>query len=266
MLLDAIVIILRETIEAGVLISVLLSMANRQHVKTRWLWLGLALGIIGSIIYMKNIEIMSAWFEYVGQEIINAFMQYLIFFALFFLITFFQFSRSEKAWSLHWLMTVIVTLALIREGAEVLMFYSGFWITESGVVNPLTSGFVGLMIGASLGAIFYYLLMLLPERIAVFTQRLLLVLIAAGMVAQATQLLIQADWLPTATPLWNTTSWLPEQSVLGTLAYAVLGYEATPSGLQVGFYGGALAIMLMGVFINHFLCGKQVLAIRNMSS
>lgn len=249
MLLDAIIIVLRETIEAGVLISLLLSMANRQHYSARWLWLGLLGGTLGALAYAGSAATIATWLDYVGLEVFNASLQYLIWAALLVLIAMMSQSATRQWRWLRGLMALIVMLALTREGAEVLIFYSGFLVTESALSKPLTSGFVGLMIGMSVGALCYYLLMALRAGLALRWQLGLLTLVAAGMVMQATQLLIQADWLPTAMPLWNSSALLEESSVAGTLAYAVFGYEATPTLLEVTLYLLALLLSpaLMGL-------------------
>jgi high-affinity iron transporter len=57
-------------------------------------------------------------------------------------------------------------------------------------------------------------------------------------------LLIQADWVPSHLPLWDTTDWLSESSVTGQLLYVLVGYEATPTAIQVAFYFGGLIVLL----------------------
>ncbi len=65
------------------------------------------------------------------------------------------------------------------------------------------------------------------------------------MLAQATLQLNQADWLQAGPALWDTSSWLPEQSIVGRLLYALVGYESNPSTAQVVAYlAGAVAVPL----------------------
>jgi len=61
------------------------------------------------------------------------------------------------------------------------------------------------------------------------------------MASQAILLLNQADWLPFTPTAWDSSGLLSESSVLGQLAYALIGYEATPSIMQVSAY-------LLGLF------------------
>ncbi|NDC09705.1 MAG: iron permease, partial [Oxalobacteraceae bacterium] len=58
--------------------------------------------------------------------------------------------------------------------------------------------------------------------------------------------LIQADWLPSlVTPLWDTSSVLSADSFAGRFLHALIGYEPSPSGMQMLFYAGTLALILL---------------------
>ncbi len=243
MLLNAIIIVLRETLEAGVLISVLLSVARHQQLARGAVVQGLLLGVAGAMIYAVNLQTVSEWFDYAGQEVINAAMQYLIYACL--LLVCLSIGRAPllPGLALQRLLRLVVMLAVIREGAEILLFYSSYWHRSDVLLRVLTSGFMGLMIGFSVGALCYYTLINLPLMWAGRVQRVVLTFMAAGMVAQATQLLLQVDWLPGGAPLWDMSAWLPESSLLGELAYATLGYEAAPTPVEVGLYLGALLLI-----------------------
>ena len=93
----------------------------------------------------------------------------------------------------------------------------------------------------------YYFVAALSGRMAWIVGLGLLSLVAAGMLSQAVLLLIQADWLPSQLPLWDSSDWLSESFVTGQLLYALIGYEATPTGLQASFYFGGLLLFLVVV-------------------
>lgn len=249
MLLDAIIIVLRETLEAGVLISLLLSVATDLRFAGYWIFLSLGLGAGGAALYSGNAQVMAGWFDDVGLEVINALLQYSIYLCLLLLICSLL-SRRQYSRPIMWLMTLVVTMAVTREGAEVMIFFSGFIARVDTLIKPLTSGFVGLMIGMSVGAICYYVMLSLRPAVAVTIRLVLLTLIGGGMVMQATQLLIQADWLPAAMPVWDSSPLLPEQSVVGTVAYAVFGYEAAPTRLEmIAYVSSILLIPLLALAI-----------------
>jgi high-affinity iron transporter len=73
----------------------------------------------------------------------------------------------------------------------------------------------------------------------------LLAAVAAGIVTQAVSLLEQVDRIPSAPPLWDSSALLPENSVIGQLLYALLGYEATPSLWHVSAYVVVIASLVM---------------------
>jgi high-affinity iron transporter len=45
--------------------------------------------------------------------------------------------------------------------------------------------------------------------------------------------------------LWDSSSWLAPDSALGALLHALAGYDARPSGLQLLFYVGTLALIAL---------------------
>jgi high-affinity iron transporter len=65
----------------------------------------------------------------------------------------------------------------------------------------------------------------------------MIVALAAGLAAQAARFLEQANVLPPIVPeLWDTSSILSEASLPGQLLHILVGYTATPSGLQFACY------------------------------
>ena len=46
--------------------------------------------------------------------------------------------------------------------------------------------------------------------------------------------------------LWDSSGWLRMDSPVGTLAHALAGYEAQPTGLQLAFYALTLLLLLGG--------------------
>lgn len=236
MLLGIIVIVLRETLEASILISLLLSIACQYQLKAHWLLLAMILGVLGAVLYALNLADISDAFDYVGQEVCNAIIQYSIVILLILVFVLHNKKITKKPVGITVYMAAAVAFAIIREGGELVVFYSGVLQSGTSLLNAITSGFIGLVIGMSVGALCFYGLVMLASHTAKIIQNIMLALISSGMALQATQLLMQADWLPNLAALWDTNSWLAESSLLGQLAYAVLGYEATPSMVEVSVY------------------------------
>ena len=235
MLLTSTVLILQEMLEAALVISVLLAFSVLNGLSRRWLWLALGLGPIAALLYARRVAEVSEWFDYRGLEMVNASIQFAICLCIFA----FGWLRWRRPPQGHWrllsgLMALIVTLAMVREGFEILLYASGFPPASEHWPAMMVGSLLGAGIGISAGALLYYALVQLGG------QRLLLVLLAlfsGNMAAQGTLLLIQADILPSGQPLWSTAAILPEGTLTGQVLYALIGYEATPNVLQVAAYG-----------------------------
>jgi high-affinity iron transporter len=151
---------------------------------------------------------------------------------------------------------VAVVLAVTREGAEIIVFFQG--LTHDGAVlsKAFVSGFIGLMIGVSVGALCYYFLVMVEPWFKRIVPQIVLTLVASGMMIQVAQLLMQANILPSKMALWDSGALLAENSVAGQLAYAVLGYEATPTAIEIIFYLGALVLIPSAILMLRILNPK----------
>jgi high-affinity iron transporter len=245
MLFDIIILVLRETIEAGVLLSLLLSISNQHKLGYRWLSSGLFIGVIFATIYTVNFRLVGEWFDFAGQEVINATMQFIIYTCLILLCSLLIYSKLKNNLSSQLIFSIAIALAITRELAEMFIFYTGFFQSDGDLVKAFTSGFIGLMIGISLGVLCYYAISVWNRATANAIQIVLLTFIAAGMSVQATQLLIQVDWLSASKPLWSSNWLLQESSTFGQMTYAVFGYEATPTLPEVSLYLATLSLIIV---------------------
>jgi high-affinity iron transporter len=249
MLLSSVIIVLREVLEAALLFSLLIALSRRMGISCRWVWVALVIGLLGAAIYGFNIGDVTEWFDGVGQEVVNALLQIAIYALLCVLPVYairYQRGYPAPVSAITVVMVSSLALAIIREGSEILTYLSGFMQVEDLAVPVLAGSVIGAGIGMSVGAVFYYALLSFGRRAAIGTGAVLLVMVAAGMAAQAAQLLIQADWLPSDYPAWDSSWLIEEQSVTGQMLYAMVGYEATPTPLQLYIYAGSV-LLLVGI-------------------
>ncbi len=250
MLLDIIWIILRETLEAGLLVAVLLTVATRENVSSAWLAIAVLGGLLTSWFYSHNLAIVAEWFDYVGQEIVNGLLQYGIYIAMVIMAVVLRLlkkqvvSASNGRCLLFTSMVLAALLAFTREGAEIFIFYQGQSGDGSAMMVMATSGLLGLLIGICVGALTYFAVIMVPKKWLRSIQFVLLLLIAGGMVLQATQQFLQADWLPSSAPVWNSGDLVAEDSVSGELLYAMFGYEATPTRIELFLYVLSLILFI----------------------
>ena len=66
-----------------------------------------------------------------------------------------------------------------------------------------------------------------------------------GLAAQAAQFLTNAGLITVLDrPLWNTSAVLREDSLVGRVLHALVGYTDRPSGMQVLVYLGTILVMV----------------------
>ncbi|MEZ5540606.1 MAG: hypothetical protein R3F42_01030 [Pseudomonadota bacterium] len=246
MLLTSVIIVLREVLEAALLISILSALSVAHGIRRGWIGWALLCGMTAAVGLGYGIDTVSAWFDGVGQEVSSAVLQFGIYALLLLLLVLLgrpgAGGREIRLWGV--LMAAVVALALTREGFEVLVYVLGFAGSLKQLLVVLLGSAIGAGIGISIGALIYYLLRSLPRLPAQALGLVLVVLVAAGLLSQAALLLIQADWLPAQLPLWDSSALIGEDTVTGQLLYAMIGYEATPTAIQAGFYFGGGALML----------------------
>lgn len=255
MLLTSVILILQETLEAALLISVLAAISIRLGRRLTWLPLGMLLGSLLAWAYAANIRRVSEWFDYVGQEIVNATLQMAIAAAIILLSWQVSAERgpapasagrtgSRNALVFSFCATASIGLAITREGSEILTYLFGFLQQGDKRQAVLIGSGVGFSIGASIGVLIFYGLMALRGRFAAWLPLILLALFCGNMLAQSALQLTQADLLQSGPALWDSSGWLPEDSVAGRLLYALIGYESSPSAAQVACYlAGAGAVV-----------------------
>ena len=248
MLLTSVVIVLREVLEASLLISILCAFSGVLGISRNWVGWSLLFGLAAAVAYSFGVSVITDWFDGVGQEVTSAAMQLVIFLLLLlfsFLVVRAPGVQRQRGGLIVLVMIVMVAVAVAREGFEILVYLYGFSAELPRFMTTLAGSVIGACIGVSVGVLIYYFVAALSGRMAWIVGLGLLSLVAAGMLSQAVLLLIQADWLPSHLPLWDTSDWLSENSVTGQLLYALIGYEATPTALQASFYFGGLFLFLV---------------------
>jgi high-affinity iron transporter len=146
-------------------------------------------------------------------------------------------------------LAIVIALAVLREGAETVLFLSGIALSgESTPASMAIGGFAGLAGGAALGVLVFAGLLRIPLKWFFSATSALVLLLAAGMAAQSARFLIQADVLPSlATPLWDMSAIVANESAMGAVLKGLVGYDAAPAGMQVAFFVIVFAAILAGM-------------------
>jgi len=146
-----------------------------------------------------------------------------------------------------WSLAVAVALSVLREGAETVLFVSGlisgspesqFELISSASLGIAMGTFAGWLIYTGLGQIKAY-------RLFVITNILILML-AGSLASQLAKTANQAGWVSLFEDhAWDISALLPNDSPIGMVLHGVLGFEASPTQLQVLVYVGTTTLIWM---------------------
>ena len=145
-------------------------------------------------------------------------------------------------------LAVVVGIAVLGEGFEVVLFLYGVVVSsEAGSgLSILGGGIVGVLLGGGVCALTYWGLLSIPTRRLFSVTSALIAFLAAGMAAQATAFLEQANAV-TVLPqvVWDSSLILPDTSILGRALRTLIGYSDRPTAMQLCVYLAVLAAILL---------------------
>ncbi len=105
-------------------------------------------------------------------------------------------------------LAIVVGLAVLREGSEVVLFLYGILASGTTGMALLAGGVLGVAAGAAFTALTYFGLLAVPSRYIFSVTSWLIALLAAGLAAQSVQFLNNAGFIKVlGTTVWDT-SWL----------------------------------------------------------
>lgn len=257
-MVDAVLLVLREVLEASLIICLLLSLSRKLAFPRAWIFAALAGGFLGSWLLAHYAYAIADSWDGMGQEFLNSLLYLLTILCALWLVLMILprlfikpvhnmlFSANNHV-LLYILCIVIVSFSIAREGSEIWIYISSFYGQLDVLYSALIGGVIGVGIGVSLGALTYYLLVFMSDRyfLAVFATVMLLV--AGGFSMQIAEQLMQVGILNSTAPLWDSSFLVSEQSWLGELLYALIGYDAKPTITQGIFYMIAVAPVLIVV-------------------
>ena len=247
----ALIIVLREVIEAGLIVGIVLAATRTLPSRGRYVAGGILAGLLGAALAAAFAGALTNALAGVGQEVFNAAILGIAVIMLGWHNIWMarhgrqigedmrrlgrdvaSGSRSLSA------LAIVVAVAVLREGSEVVLFLYGVVISsgESGL-SLMLGGLLGLLLGAGISALTYQGLAVIPPRHLFRVTSVLIGFMAAGMAAQSVAFLEQAD-IATALgdAVWNTSSVLADNSIAGRVLHTLLGYTGKPTELQLMVY------------------------------
>jgi high-affinity iron transporter len=257
-MVDAVLIVLREVLEAALLLSLLLALSRKRQLNLQWGWIALITGIIGSWLLAHFAGAIAEAMDGTGQEILNAALYCavivsIIVLALKILPIAFQpgsamnnrlITIRHHRW-IQGLSIIVVSFSLTREGSEIWIYLSGYVHQPDKLSPALVGAAIGTGLGMSLGALIYYVFVFMSQRYFLPVFLVVISLIAGGLSMQIAKQLMQIGLLDSGAPLWDSSFLISQHSWLGELLYALVGYDSRPTPIQGFFYVLTLGPLLV---------------------
>jgi high-affinity iron transporter len=152
-----------------------------------------------------------------------------------------------------WALAVVITVAVLREGSEIVLFLYG--IAASSQADPLSmlaGGVLGIAAGAALSWLMYRGLVAISLKRLFSITGWMIALLAAGMAGRAAAILAGIDLIPAwGYQLWDTSWLVSDASLTGRALTALVGYTDRPLGVQLVAWSVTLALLVLGNRLLH---------------
>lgn len=264
-MLAALLIVFREVFEAGLIVGIIMAVTAGVPGRGLWVSAGVTAGVIGACVVALFTGGLSQLFGGSGQEVFNAGIL--------------SFAVVMLTWHNVWMarhgrelaaelkaageavvagskslaaLAVVVAIAVLREGSEVVLFLYGVAAAQGGASWGMAfGGCIGLVLGSLVCLATYLGLVTIPTRYLFGVTSTLIALLAAGLAAQAIAFLQQAAIVTSLDEtVWDTSWLLSDSSLLGRALHTLIGYVDQPTAMQVIVYAVTLTtiVMLMKLF------------------
>ncbi|MCD6674826.1 MAG: FTR1 family protein [Burkholderiaceae bacterium] len=257
--MNALIVVWRESLEAMLVIGVLLAWIARQPAPQplrRSLWGGVAAGIalaalLGAATFLVQSQLQGEALE-IFQIAMVLFVAVLIVQMVLWMRRHGRAMRQEleqqatrAAGGLG--LAIVAALAVAREGAETVVFLYGIGFEAGGGrLMSVAGAIAGFVLAAATAWLVARGARFLSYRVVFRVSEILLLLIAASLLANGIDRMIAMDWLsPMLDPVWDTSALLDDRVGIGRVAADFLGYRARPSATLLVAY----ALFWLAVFV-----------------
>jgi high-affinity iron transporter len=262
-MLFSLLVTLREGIEIALVVTILLGYLRNINQKRhfRQVWIGVVLAALLSVAFGAVLEITS---RELSGRVLEAFEGFTMLFAVAVLTWMVFWMKRQSAGISRELRSQIdsalsrgsvMALALLafsavaREGFETVLFLFAGSTNAGSTVEFVGGGVLGFAIAAAAGVVLYYGAARLPLRQFFLVSGVVVVVLAAGMLANSLAELHEAALIgDIGSRPWDTESTISMTSTMGKFLHTVLGYDSAPATLQIGVYWAYLVVVL-GAFL-----------------
>jgi high-affinity iron transporter len=262
-MLGTLLLVFREVLEAALIVSIVAAATRGVARRGAWIGGGIAAGVLGAVLVAFFAGAIAEQMEGMGQEWFNAAVLLAAVAMIGWHVIWMSKHGRELAQQMKEVgsavssgnrpltaLLVVVAIAVLREGSEVVLFGYGLVASGESAGGLALGGVLGLLAGVALGFAMYFGLLKIPMKHFFNATNGLLVLLAAGLASEAAGKLVQADALPTLVDqLWDSSWMLSDDSLVGKTLHVLVGYTAQPSGIQIAFYAATVVLLVLGMRI-----------------
>jgi high-affinity iron transporter len=253
------IVIFREILEIVLIVGAVLAATRGLAGRINWIVGGVAGGLAGSALVAIFAQTISNAASGIGQELFNAAILFTAAFVIGWTVLWMRkHARDMKAHLTKvgqdvtegklplYSLSLIIGLAILREGAEIVLFIYGMLLSGQNVASIIAGSLSGIGLGLAVGIMLYLGLLSISAKYIFKVTSWLLILLVAGLTSQAVGYLSSAGYFADfSTPVWNSSWLLSDESVIGKALHSLIGYTAQPSMIQLLFYVTTLAGMLL---------------------
>lgn len=260
-MLSTAIILFREVLEAALIIGIACAATRNVRGRAFWIGGGGAIGLLLAGVVAVAAGYIAQAASGMGQELLNACILLAAVAMLGWHNIWMAQHGREMATEMNALghdvsrgerplyaLAIVVGLAVLREGSEVVLFLYGIGVSSAGhgeALTMLAGGALGVVAGAIVGVVLYFGLLKIPVRHFFSATGWMILLLAAGLASQAAHYLVQADLLPAfGDEVWDSSALLTTDSVVGQVLHTLVGYDPQPAGMQLVFY--IVTLLLIG--------------------
>jgi len=246
--ISALVLSLREGIEMALVVGIVVAYLGQIGAKgaRKWVWAGAVAAAGVSLLALGILNALNAEFEGTTEQIFEGTTMLLATFFLtwmvFWMLRNARYLKSELQRGVEdvlarggvaWGLFLLVFFAVVREGVEL-----AFLLFAAPGEGKLVGSVIGLALAIGVGVLIYAFGRRVDLRTFFRVTTVILILFAAGLFSHAAHEFAEAGLLaPIEGPLlWTTREWLPEDSGLGSILRALLGYAESPHAIEVVAY------------------------------
>jgi high-affinity iron transporter len=259
-MISTLVIVFRESLEAALIVSIVMAASRGIAGRTAYVVGGLIAGLIGAGVVAVFADAIAGMFEGSGSELFNA----VVLLAAVAMLTWHQAWMSshgrEMAANARELgenvrsgarplsaLAIVTAVAVLREGSETVLFLYGIAAEGSSEAGSMVvGGLVGFVLAVVVGWLIYTGLARISMKYIFKVTGIIITLLAAGLAAQAAAFLVQTGWLPPlGNRIWDTSWLLSQDGIVGQFLHIVVGYVAQPQGIQIVAYVLTLILILI---------------------